>query len=327
MREFTMKDAYSFHTSQEDLEQYYDKCHKAYERIYARAGIPEVVSVKSDSGMMGGNVSHESCFNFQSEEDSIVICNECDYRANMEASRKYCKRTRQRLCRNLPKLQHLACIRLSRSVNSYMQMQRKSMKAVVYQRNSDDKYILIFVRGDLEINETKLPITLAAMFIRQVITEESGIQTGFIGPVNQNADCIVLFDRSLKGTTNLVCGANEVDYHYTGLNMEREFPDAEYVDLAKVVEGGICPCCGKKSLTISRGIEVGNIFQLGTKYTKTMNMTYVDKDGISKNPIMGCYGIGVGRMAASICEAHHDDYVQSANEHCSVAGSHLCDEP
>ena len=100
--------------------------------------------------------------------------------------------------------------------------------------------------------------------------------------MNQNADCIVLFDRSLKGTTNLVCGANEVDYHYTGLNMEREFPDAEYVDLAKVVEGGICPCCGKKSLTISRGIEVGNIFQLGTKYTKTMNMTYVDKDGISK---------------------------------------------
>ena len=141
-----------------------------------------------------------------------------------------------------------------------------------------------------------------------MITEESGIQAGFIGPVNQNADCIVLFDCSLKGTTNLVCGANEVDYHYTGLNMEREFPDAEYVDLAKVVEGGICPCCGKKSLTISRGIEVGNIFQLGTKYTKTMNMTYVDKDGISKNPIMGCYGIGVGRMAASICEAHHDDY-------------------
>ena len=90
--------------------------------------------------------------------------------------------------------------------------------------------------------------------------------------------------------------------------MEREFPDAEYVDLAKVVEGGICPCCGKKSLTISRGIEVGNIFQLGTKYTRTMNMTYVDKDGTSKNPIMGCYGIGVGRMAASICEAHHDDY-------------------
>ena len=145
------------------------------------------------------------------------------------------------------------------------------------------------MRGDLEINETKLTNYLGCDVHPAVITEESGIQAGFIGPVNQNADCIVLFDRSLKGTTNLVCGANEVDYHYTGLNMEREFPDAEYVDLAKVVEGGICPCCGKKSLTISRGIEVGNIFQLGTKYTKTMNMTYVDKDGISKNPIMGCY--------------------------------------
>ena len=185
---------------------------------------------------------------------------------------------------------------------------KKSMKAVVYQRNSDDKYILIFVRGDLEINETKLTNYLGCDVHPAVITEESGIQAGFIGPVNQNADCIVLFDRSLKGTTNLVCGANEVDYHYTGLNMEREFPDAEYVDLAKVVEGGICPCCGKKSLTISRGIEVGNIFQLGTKYTKTMGMEYLDQDGKKHNPIMGCYGIGVGRMAASICEAHHDEY-------------------
>ena len=100
--------------------------------------------------------------------------------------------------------------------------------------------------------------------------------------------------------------------------MEREFPDAEYADLTKVVEGGICPCCGKRSLTISRGIEVGNIFQLGTKYTKTMNMTYVDKDGSIKNPIMGCYGIGVGRMAASICEAHH--------EYRSMAGPHLRNE-
>ena len=181
------------------------------------------------------------------------------------------------------------------------------MKAVVYQRNSDDKYILIFVRGDLEINETKLTNYLGCDVHPGVITEESGIQAGFIGPVNQNADSIVLFDRSLKGTTNLVCGANEVDYHYTGLNMEREFPDAEYVDLAKVVEGGICPCCGKKSLTISRGIEVGNIFQLGTKYTKTMNMTYVDADGSLKHPIM-LLRHRRGKACGSVCEAHHDEY-------------------
>ena len=246
VREFTMKDAYSFHTSQEDLEQYYDKCHKAYERIYARAGIPEVVSVKSDSGMMGGNVSHEFMLLTPIGEDSIVICNECDYRANMEAAENIVENETESM-QELTKV-HTPEMHTIEQVCEFLHVDaKKSMKAVVYQRNSDDKYILIFVRGDLEINET-------------------------------------------------------------GLNMEREFPDAEYVDLAKVVEGGICPCCGKKSLTISRGIEVGNIFQLGTKYTKTMNMTYVDKDGISKNPIMGCYGIGVGRMAASICEAHHDDY-------------------
>ena len=306
-REFIMKDAYSFHTSQEDLEQYYDKCHKAYERIYARAGIPEVVSVKSDSGMMGGNVSHEFMLLTPIGEDSIVICNECDYRANMEAAENIVENETEAM-QELTKV-HTPEMHTIEQVCEFLHVDaKKSMKAVVYQRNSDDKYILIFVRGDLEINETKLTNYLGCDVHPGVITEESGIQAGFIGPVNQNADCIVLFDRSLKGTTNLVCGANEVDYHYTGLNMEREFPDAEYVDLAKVVEGGICPCCGKKSLTISRGIEVGNIFQLGTKYTKTMNMTYVDKDGTSKNPIMGCYGIGVGRMAASICEAHHDDY-------------------
>ena len=257
--------------------------------------------------MMGGNVSHEFMLLTPIGEDSIVICNECDYRANMEAAENIVENETEAM-QELTKV-HTPEMHTIEQVCEFLHVDaKKSMKAVVYQRNSDDKYILIFVRGDLEINETKLTNYLGCDVHPAVITEESGIQAGFIGPVNQNADCTILFDRSLKGTTNLVCGANEVDYHYTGLNMEREFPDAEYVDLAKVVEGGICPCCGKKSLTISRGIEVGNIFQLGTKYTKTMNMTYVDKDGISKNPIMGCYGIGVGRMAASICEAHHDDY-------------------
>ena len=307
VREFTMKDAYSFHTSQEDLEQYYDKCHKAYERIYARAGIPEVVSVKSDSGMMGGNVSHEFMLLTPIGEDSIVICNECDYRANMEAAENIVENETE-VMQELTKVATPGMHTIEQVCEFLHVDAKKSMKAVVYQKNSDDKYILIFVRGDLEINETKLTNYLGCDVHPGVITEESGIQAGFIGPVNQNADCIVLFDRSLKGTTNLVCGANEVDYHYTGLNMEREFPDAEYVDLAKVVEGGICPCCGKKSLTISRGIEVGNIFQLGTKYTKTMGMEYLDQDGKKHNPIMGCYGIGVGRLAASVCEVRRDDY-------------------
>ncbi len=123
-----------------------------------------------------------------------------------------------------------------------------------------------------------------------------------------NAKATVLYDKSLENTNNLVCGANKEGYHFTGLDISRDVGEAEYRDFAKIIEGGICPECGDSSVTISRGIEVGNIFQLGTKYTKSMNMTYLDKDGNVQIPIMGCYGIGVGRLAASVCEAHHDDY-------------------
>lgn len=307
VREFTMKDGYSFHTSQEDLEQYYERYHKAYERIYARTGIPETVSVKSDSGMMGGSVSHEFMLLTPIGEDSIVLCKECDYRANMEAAECVTENaggTPEELKKVYTPDMHTieaVCEFLHADVE-------KSCKAVVYQKNEDDAYVVVFLRGDLEVNETKLTNHLGCEIHPAVITGECGLHAGFIGPVNQNADCTVLFDCSLKGAVNLACGANETDYHYTGLDMEREFPDAEYFDLAKVAEGGICPCCGKKSLTISRGIEVGNIFQLGTKYTKAMNMTYVDADGTSKYPVMGCYGIGVGRLAAAVCEAHHDEY-------------------
>ena len=118
----------------------------------------------------------------------------------------------------------------------------------------------------------------------------------------------VVFDASLKGIESLVCGANETDYHYKGVNIARDFGDAEYVDVAKIFEGAICPVCGKPHITINKGIEVGNIFKLGTKYTKSMGMTYLDSNGEAKNPIMGCYGIGVGRLAASICQESHDDF-------------------
>lgn len=122
------------------------------------------------------------------------------------------------------------------------------------------------------------------------------------------ADAAVLFDRSLEGLNNLSCGANVSEYHYTGLDMERDIENAEYHDFAKIQENSICPHCGKPAITVSRGIEVGNIFQLGTKYTKSMDMTYTDNNGQMQFTIMGCYGIGVGRLAAAICEAHHDDY-------------------
>ena len=153
--------------------------------------------------------------------------------------------------------------------------------------------MVVFIRGDLEINETKLVNYLKDEIHPAVITEECGLNAGYIGPVGLkiNGDSIVLYDRSLENRNNLSCGANEDEYHYKGLDMQRDVPDAKYHDFAKAYEGGICPKCGKKTIRISRGIEVGNIFQLGDKYTKAMNMTYVDQNGESKTPIMGCYGI------------------------------------
>ena len=310
VREFTMKDAYSFHTSQEDLEQYYEKCHAAYERIFERVGVPEVVSVKSDSGVMGGNISHEFMLLTPVGEDSIVLCDSCDYRANMEAAENISDIARDAESAALEKVYTPNVHTIEDVCNFFGDETKNSCKAVVYQQNVDDKYVVLFIRGDLEVNETKLVNFLGEQVHAAVITEECGLNAGYIGPVNLkvNGDAVVLYDKSLEGRNNLSCGANEAEHHYKGLDMERDVPNAEYHDFAKIQEGGICPKCGKKTVKISRGIEVGNIFQLGTKYTKSMNMTYVDANGESKTPIMGCYGIGVGRLAASVCEAHHDEY-------------------
>lgn len=309
VREFTMKDAYSFHTSQEDLESYYQECYDAYNRIFARAGIPEVVTVQSDSGMMGGNVSHEYMLLTPVGEDTIAVCSECDYRANMEAADSIIVNTPDENLETLTKVEtpHTSTIE---AVCEFLKVPvEKSCKAVVYQKNMTDEYIIVFLRGDIEVNETKLRNYIGEEIHPGVIVEESGIVAGFIGPKGlDNKKNIVVFDKSLEGLTNMCCGANEVDYHYINFNMERDYGKVEYVDVAKIKEGGICPKCGKHSISVSRGIEVGNIFQLGTKYTKSMGMQYLDKEGNLQYPIMGCYGIGVGRLAASVCESHRDDY-------------------
>lgn len=308
VREFTMKDAYSFHTSQEDLEQYYQKCYDAYNRIFKRVGIPEVVTVASDSGMMGGNVSHEYMLLNEVGEDSIVLCTDCDYRANMEAAENIVNNVSNN------ELDVLTCVetpdcKTIEDVCSFLNSDvSASCKAVVYQKNADDTYVVAFVRGDYEVNETKLRNLVGEEIHPAEITADAPLVAGYIGPYELSNQVDYYCDSSLKGIDSLVAGANKEGYHMTGLNLERDIKDVTFVDIAKVRDGGICPCCGKPALTIKRGIEVGNIFQLGTKYSKSMHMQYVDKDGNSHNPIMGCYGIGVGRLAASICEAKHDDF-------------------
>ena len=308
VREFTMKDAYSFHTSQEDLEAYYDRCHKAYERIFKRAGAKNVISVKSDSGMMGGSVSHEFMLLSEIGEDTLAICPTCGYKANMEAADCVVKNEAGEIA-ELTKV-HTPNAKTIEEVCAYLGTDAKKLcKAVVYQKNEDDSYIIVFIRGDLEVNETKLRNYLGyEIHPATVITEESGIVAGFIGAIDLAKGIKTVWDQSLVGIENLVCGANEADYHYTGMNVKRDIGEVEYVDVAKIYEGAVCPVCGQPVITIKKGIEVGNIFQLGTKYTKSMDMTYLDANGELQYPIMGCYGIGVGRLCASICQESHDDY-------------------
>ncbi len=308
VREFTMKDAYSFHTSQEDLEEYYARVHKSYERIYARCGVPQVISVKSDSGMMGGSISHEFMLLTPIGEDSIALCPECGMKSNVEAAECIVENTRDEVSQPLTEVNTPDCKTIEDVCDFLNMPKEKSIKAVVYQKNHDDSYVVLFIRGDLDVNETKLTNYLGCDIHPAVITEESGIHAGFIGPVGFSAKAEVLLDRSLENTNNMSCGANKPDYHYIGVDLARDLGNVEFHDFAKIKDGGICPVCGKKAVTISRGIEVGNIFQLGTKYTKSMGMTYLDKDGAEQIPIMGCYGIGVGRLAASVAEVSHDEY-------------------
>ena len=307
VREFTMKDAYSFHTSQEDLERYYKICYDAYNRIFFRAGVGDVVAVASDSGMMGGKVSHEYMLLTPVGEDTIVLCHDCDYRANMEAAPCIVHGEPGEVA-ELQKVE-TPNIKTIDDLCAFLKIKpEQTCKAVVYQENLNDKYVVAFLRGDLDINETKLRNYLKAEIHPAEITLESGLTPGFIGPKGLPEGVRVVYDASLKGLNAVATGANETDMHYIGFNIPREMGEVEYVDVAKAYDGGICPVCGKKSIYTSRGIEVGNIFQLGTKYTESMGMTYVDQDGSLKHPIMGCYGIGVGRLAASVCEAHRDDY-------------------
>lgn len=308
VREFTMKDAYSFHRTQEDLEEYYERCYKAYERIFARCGLKNVVAVKSDSGMMGGKVSHEFMLLTDIGEDTLVICDDCDYRSNMEAADSITVNDEKYPAEALSEIHTPDIKTIDQLCGKVGRKAKYFCKAVVYRVNEDDSHVVVFIRGDLEVNETKLRNYLGKEIHPAVDIDESLLTAGFIGPVGISKDVKVVYDASLKGARNLVCGANKADYHYTGLDLERDVEGVEYVSVAKAVSGGICPVCGRRSLKIKKGVEIGNIFQLGTKYSEVMGLRYTDENGDLQTPIMGCYGIGVGRLCACICQENRDNY-------------------
>ncbi len=316
VREFTMKDAYSFHTSQEDLEQYYGKVYDSYHRIFQRAGLPQVISVTSDTGMMGGRMAHEYMLLADSGEDSIIVCDSCDYRANMEVATSVIPHACHQSVLKSGDSQQIEEIYTPglKSIDDLCHFLRidssNLIKATVFSIENNKKPLIVFIRGDLQVNEAKLKRAVKANVFpyEERVEDGSGICFGFIGTQGlDTANMDILFDESLRDGDNMVTGANKTDYHLKGINVERDIKPDIFVEVAKVNEGHTCVKCGGK-LSVKRGIEVGNIFQLGTKYTESMNMTFTDNDGRQKYPTMGCYGIGVGRLLACIIEANHDDY-------------------
>ena len=307
VREFTMKDAYSFHMTQEDLEKHYYKEYDAYNNIFRRIGLKKFIAVKSDSGMMGGSIAHEFMLLTEVGEDTLVLCDECGYKSNMEVATGV--RPEVDFGADAEKEEvFTGDAKDIAEVSEFLKVQPyQTIKAVVYAVKGEKTVVVAFIRGDLEVNEAKLKKAIMKNIVPWEADEESGLVAGNIGPIGLDLkDGIVVFDKSLEGTYNMVTGANKAEYHLVGVDMARDADVKEYVDIAKVQVGDVCPVCGKP-LTVENGIEVGNIFQLGTKYTKAMNMTVHNSDGKEINPIMGCYGIGVGRALASVAEESHDE--------------------
>lgn len=307
VREFTMKDAYSFHCDNADLEKYYYRMYDAYYRIFRRIGLKNFIDVKSDSGMMGGSVAHEFMLITPDGEDSIVFCNDCDYRANMEVAVSVIDRPEaedepmREIYTGEDKTIEEVCARLNIPAS-------RTVKAVVYAVKGDsDELVVAFIRGDLEVNEAKLKKVLG----KNVVAYDGGISEdivcGNIGAIGLSDKIVKVFDKSLEGCKGMVTGANKPEYHIVGVNVARDFGDVTFVDVAKAAAGHRCPVCGG-TLRVENGIEIGNIFQLGTKYTASMNMTVNGPDGTAFNPIMGCYGIGVGRAIGSIAQESNDEY-------------------
>jgi prolyl-tRNA synthetase len=306
VREFVMKDAYSFHTDNQDLEKYYAKVYDAYINIFKRIGMKRVVAVKSDTGMMGGSVAHEYMLLTDIGEDTIVLCPKCDYKANMEVAVSNRASNKDESSEDIKEVYTAEAADIKNVAKMLGVPENKIMKAVCYCVKGSEELVLCFIRGDLEVNEAKLKKVLQKELTPANINTSSELHAGNIGAYNLNvSNTTLVFDKSLENQNNLVTGANKAEYHLTGIDMARDFADTKFVDIAKVVKGECCPICGAP-LDIENGIEVGNIFQLGTKYTKSMNMSVLGSDGKPFNPIMGCYGIGVGRALASVAEESHD---------------------
>ena len=305
-REFIMKDAYSFDKDQEGLDLSYDKMHEAYVKIFTRCGL-DAKCVEADSGAIGGSNSAEFMVKSEVGEDDVVFCTACDYAANIEKAPSTPEKEETTELKEIEKIETPNVRTIDELIKFFNTTAKKFVKTLIY--NADGKIVAVMVRGDREVNETKVANALGGVIELEMASAEdvakaTGAAIGFAGPIGIKVDEL-LVDNEVSNMYNFIVGANETGYHLSNVNYGRDF-DGKLGDYRNITEGEICPHCGAK-ITISRGTEVGHIFKLGTKYSESMNASFIDEKGESKPFIMGCYGIGVTRTMASIIEQHHDE--------------------
>ena len=308
-REFTMKDGYSFHSSKEDLKREFDLMEATYSKIFTRLGL-NFRAVEADSGAIGGSGSKEFMVLASNGEDDILCCESCRYAANVEAARRE-PRVSEAEAPEADAAKFLTPnAKTIKDVAEFFKVSEfYCIKAVMKKAIYEDKeeVVVFFVRGDDELQETKAQNACKALELvdaSEADVAKAGLVAGFCGPVGLK-DVKFFIDNELRGANNMICGANEKDYHFVGVSVSG-FNEERFKDLVKVKEGDKCPVCGG-NLKLSKGIEVGHIFQLGDKYSAAMNATYLDENGKAKPFLMGCYGIGISRLIAVMIEASHDE--------------------
>ncbi|HJH54595.1 proline--tRNA ligase [Brachyspira hyodysenteriae] len=308
-KEFTMKDAYSFHITKECLDKTYNDMSGAYTKIFKRMGL-DTVSVKADSGAMGGEGSEEFMVLSEVGEETIIFCSKCDYRANVEkanvkeeeAAKSYTDKALEEV--------HTPDIKTINDLEKFFNTSSKNfIKSIIY-KTEEDEIILVAIRGDLEINETKLSNALGGLDIEladeETVKEVTGARVGFASPIGLKKKIRIFADNSIKSVADAIVGGNKDDTHIKNVNIERDFNIDVWGDFRTAKEGDRCPVCGE-TLYQKKGLELGHIFKLGDKYTEAFNFKVLDENNKEITPIMGCYGIGVNRALASVIEQNYDD--------------------
>lgn len=309
-REFIMKDAYSFHTTRESLDDTYEKMKAAYTRIFERCSLDHV-PVDADTGNIGGSASHEFMVLAQSGEDAVIRCPNCNYGANVEKARSKWHTPWEG---ETPAMENLVEVSTPgmqsiEDVAKFLGVPASAVtKALMY--DTDQGPVMVLLRGDREANEIKIKNYLGVQTLEMLpdtkFLDAVGGPVGYVGPVGAKKGLRVVADESLMKSANWIVGGNKTNTHLRGANPGRDFDLSEFADFTKVVEGDPCANCGT-ALQVFRGIEVGHIFKLGTKYSSEMNCVFLDEKGDREPMIMGCYGLGIGRTVAAAIEQSHDD--------------------